>query len=170
MRLRYSGTQTEGSGTTVTAAPVPGASFEVDAQRAGVISNVGGDQYNHYLQQVVGKREDAFRQIESMGRVSRALIIIGFSLAFTGVLGFMGSGVFEMATSNPDMSSFEAFRESTAPVEVFGVPVFALTFGVALVGFAFIFIGSIIHFAATTRTKQVDRRYPLPPGWDGTST
>lgn len=170
VRLRYAGTDNEGPATSVATTPVPEVSFEIDAQRAGVISNVGGAQYNHYVQQVIVKREDAFTQIESMGRVSRALSLFGMSVFFVGLLGFMGSILFEGAISDPDVSSYEAFEESTAFAEVFGVPVFALAMGVALVGFAFLITGNIIQAAATTRTRQVDRRYPLPPGWGGTQT
>ena len=102
-----------------------------------------------------------------MGRVSRALSLFGMSVFFAGLLAFMGSILFEGATSDPDVSSYESFEESTALAEVFGVPVFALAMGVALVGFAFLAAGGIIQAAATTRTEQVDRRYPLPPGWGG---
>ena len=143
------------------------ASFDVDQQRAGVISNVAGNQYNSYVQQVMVSREDAFRAIASMSRVARMLLIVGFSLAFAGVLGFIASILLEAVKGSPDMSSPEAFEASTQMTEVFGVPLFALLFGVALVGMGLIFIGGIIQFAVLTRKKDVDRRYPLPPGWGG---
>ena len=44
---------------------------------------------------------------------------------------------------------------------------FALAFGVALVGMALVFLGVIIQFTVSTRKKEVERRYPLPPGWGG---
>ncbi len=146
-----------------------GASFDVDEQRAGVISNVGRDQYNQYVQQIIVHREDAYRQIASMSRSARALTIVGFSIAIGGVLAFIGSIVFDGATTKPDLSSSEAFRESTQPAELLGIPVFALAMGAALVGFALFFVGIIIQFAVSTRKKDVDRRYPLPPGWGGPS-
>ena len=95
------------------------------------------------------------------------LFIVGFSLAVSGVLGFIGSIMVMIASSNPDMSSPEAFEESTRPPEFMGYPVFALAFGVALVGMALVFLGVIIQFTVSTRKKEVERRYPLPPGWGG---
>lgn len=88
-------------------------------------------------------------------------------MAAGGILAFIGSGVFEMAKQEPNLGDLEAFRQSTRPAERPGVPVFALAMGVALVGFAFCFIGVSIQVAAGRRTKEVDRRYPLPPGWGG---
>ena len=137
-------------------------------QHAGVISNVGGNQYNNeYVQQIIVNRQEAFRQIAPMSRFARALFILGFSLAVSGVLGFIGSIMVMIATSNPDIDSPEAFEESTAPPELMGYPVFALAFGVALVGMALVFLGVIIQFTVSTRKKEVERRYPLPPGWGG---
>ena len=135
---------------------------------AGVISNVGGNQYNNeYVQQIIVNRQEAFRQIAPMSRIARGLFIVGFSLAVSGVLGFIGSIMVMIASSNPDMSSPEAFEESTRPPEFMGYPVFALAFGVALVGMALVFLGVIIQFTVSTRKKEVERRYPLPPGWGG---
>ena len=65
-----------------------------DAPRSsggGVISNVGGNQYNEYVQQIIVNRQEAFRQIAPMSRIARGLFIVGFSLAVSGVLGFIGS-------------------------------------------------------------------------------
>ena len=36
--------------------------------------------------------------------------------------------------------------------------------------FALFFLGMIIQFAASTRRREVDRRYPLPPGWGNLPT
>ena len=169
VRLRYVGDHL--GGPVMTQATEPRAStvsFDVDAQHAGVISNVGGNQYNNeYVQQIIVNRQEAFRQIAPMSRIARGLFIVGFSLAVSGVLGFIGSIMAMMATSNPDTSSPEAFEESTAPPELMGYPVFALAFGVALVGMALVFLGVIIQFTVSTRKKEVERRYPLPPGWGG---
>ena len=153
--------------TQVTDPHPANVAFDVDQQTGGVISNVGGNQYNEYVQQIIVNRQEAFRQIAPMSRIARGLFIVGFSLAATGVLGFIGSIMVMIASSNPDMSSPEAFEESTRPPEFMGYPVFALAFGVALVGMALVFLGVIIQFTVSTRKKEVERRYPLPPGWGG---
>ncbi|HET7820433.1 MAG TPA: FHA domain-containing protein [Ornithinibacter sp.] len=168
VRLRYVEDDLSSGPPTHAVGGAAGATFEVDEQRAGVISNVGRDQhnqYNQYVQQVIVQREDAFRQIASMSRVARAFILTGFPLAVCGVLGFIGSIVVEGATSSPDLSSPEAFEASTQPAQLAGIPLFAIAMGVALVGMGLTFIGVIIQFAASTRKRDVDRRYPLPPGW-----
>ncbi len=169
VRLRYVGDQLGSPVMTQATDPHASAvSFDVDQQHAGVISNVGGNQYNNeYVQQIIVNRQEAFRQIAPMSRFARALFILGFSLAVSGVLGFIGSIMVMIATSNPDMSSPEAFEESTAPPQLMGYPVFALAFGVALVGMALVFLGVIIQFTVSTRKREVERRYPLPPGWGG---
>ena len=169
VRLRYVGDH-QGSPvmTQATDPHAPNVSFDVDAQQADVISNVGGNQYNNeYVQQIIVNRQEAFRQIAPMSRLARALFILGFSLAVSGALGFIGSIMVIIARGRSDMGSPEAVEESTRAPEVLGYPVFALAFGVALVGMALVFLGVIIQFTVSTRKKEVERRYPLPPGWGG---
>jgi hypothetical protein len=166
VRLRYLGEDDETTARTTGArAPAAAPSFDVDQQRADVISNVGGDQYNSVVQQIIVHREDAYRQIASLSRTARALVIVGFSLAAAGVLSFIGSIVWAgaAATSSGTGGSVE-------PPEVAGVPVFAVAMGGALIGFACFFLGMVIQFAASTRRREVERRYPLPPGWGNPST
>ena len=142
-------------------------SFGVDKQSAGVISNVGHDQYNSYVQQIIVSREAAFRQIAPMSRVARGLFIVGFSLAVSGALGFIGAIMVMVARGFTEFGSPAAFDGSIPAPELWGYPVFALAFGVALVGMALVFLGVIIQFTVSTRKKEVERRYPLPPGWGG---
>lgn len=136
-------------------------SFTVRNQRAGTLSNIGHDQYNQYVHQVVIQRQDALAQVTGLTRTSRVLVIIGFALAGAGVLGFIGSIVATMATSLDDPFGGPKF------VEVLGVPAFAVAMGVALVGFAIYFIGIIVQMSARKQRAQIDRDYPLPPGWPG---
>ena len=169
VRLRYVG---DHLGSPVMAqATEPHASnvsFDVDHQQADVISNIGGNQYNNeYVQQIIVNRQEAFRQIAPMSRLARALFILGFSLAVSGALGFIGSIMVIVARGWSDMGSQAAVEESISAPEVLGYPVFALAFGVALVGMALVFLGGIIQFTVSTRKKEVERRYPLPPGWGG---
>jgi hypothetical protein len=167
VRVRYVDDVNSSSGPGPATGRGGSASFDIDQQHAGVISNVGRDQYNQYVHQVIVHREDAYRQIAVMSRTARALTIVGLSLAAGGILTFIGSIVFEGATTQPDLSDPEAFQESTQSVELLGIPIYALAMGVALVGFACFFVGVVIQFAAATRRKEVDHRYPLPPGWGG---
>lgn len=144
------------------------ASFTVDRQQGATINNVGRDQYNQHIQQVINLREDAMSQIASMNLVSRVLTIVGFGLAMVGALGFIGSVVLQM-TKATDLSSPERFGESTAPIELIGYPAFAVFLFVALAGFGLSAIGAIIHMAAARQVKHLDRDLPLPstmPGYE----
>lgn len=137
--------------------------FSVGQQQAGVISNVGRDQYHQYFQQIVVERENAFHQIDSMNRVARILYLIGFALAGTGVIGFIGTVVLEMAKgTNADVSDPVSFQRAMEPIEVFGLPMFAVAMGIALVGFAFVLVATIVNGAVSRKRREVDERYPLP--------
>lgn len=137
------------------------ASFTVRDQRAGTLSNVGRDQYNQYVQQVIVERQDALAHVAGMSRTSRALVVVGFTLAGAGVLGFIGSIVATMATSLDDPFAGPKF------LEVAGVPAFAVAMGVALVGFAVYLVGLVVAMSARKERARVDRDHPLPAGWPG---
>lgn len=141
--------------------PVPsaGPTFNVNDQRAHSINNIGRDQY---IQQVIIEREDAMRQIEGMHRVARGLAIPGYALAFAGAIGFIASIVLQ-GMRTVDMSSSEAFQASTAPLALFGIPLFALFMLLALTGFALVAAGAVVQMSVKRRTNEVDQRYPMPP-------
>jgi hypothetical protein len=153
--------------TQVTDSQPANVAFDVEQQTGGVISNIGGNQYNEYVQQIIVNRQEAFRQIAPMSRIARGLFILGFSLAATGVLGFVGSIMVMVAGAATRSGNSDASTASPPIPEVLGYPVFALAFGAALVGMALVFLGVIIQFTVSTRKKEVERRYPLPPGWGG---
>lgn len=169
---RVSGRVPLGSGDVIRLGPVElayvadssaTAHFSISQQQAGVISNVGRDQYHQYFQQIVVERENAFRELESMNRVARVLYLVGFALAGTGVLAFIGSGVLEMVKSaDVDVSDPVSFQRAMEPVEVFGVPLFALAMGVALIGFALVLMAAIVQGAVSRKRRAVDERLPLP--------
>lgn len=161
VRLRYvAGDVTQGTAAVDESRSV---AFEVGDQRGQVVSNVARDQYNNYVQHVVVQRDDALRQVAGMNKVARVLVIFGFALAGAGVLGFIGSIVVTMAQSVDDPFAGPQF------VEIAGVPAFAVTMGVALVGFAFYLVGVVVQMSARKQRRQVDRDYPLPAGWPGSS-
>lgn len=163
VELRYSGSAPAAgrAGVEATRVTSGAGSFTLRDQRASSISNVGHDQYNQYVHQVVIQRQDALAHAAGMTRTSRVLVIIGFALAGFGVLGFIGSIVAMMATSLDDPFAGPQF------LEVFGVPAFAVAMGVGLVGFGIYFIGLVVAMSARKQRAQVDRDYPLPPGWPG---
>ena len=60
---------------------------------------------------------------------------------------------------------------STAPpANLFGRPIFGLPSGlfgwaIAAAGSLMLMIGIVLHIVATSRRRQVERRYPLPMPW-----
>lgn len=161
VRLRYAADEPErdqrGGGNPTARGDV---SFTVDDQRAGTISNVARDQYNSYVQHVIVQRENALDQVASLNRYARVFLIIGYALAGFGVIGFMGSiladGVQQLQGDpfSPNMPEM---------IEVGGIPLFAIAFGTALVGFGLVMVGAIIQMSATRTSERVERDYPLPP-------
>ncbi len=148
--------------------PPASASFEVGQQRGETISNVGRDQYNQYIQQIVVRREEGLRQAASISRVARVLVITGMALAGAGVLGFIASIVAQIGRSAQiDVTDVESARQAAELVEVGGVPVFAVAMGVAVVGFALFISGVLVQIAASTKSRRVKRDNPLPQGWPG---
>jgi hypothetical protein len=138
--------------------------FTVDDQRAGTISNVARDQYNSYVQHVIVERENALDQVASMNRYARMFVIPGQALAGLGVLSFIATVVLEMVKgADVDVRDSEAFRQSMQPIEVAGIPLFALAMGVALLGFALVLVGAVIQSSAKRTTERVEHDYPLPP-------
>jgi hypothetical protein len=135
-------------------------SFTVDDQRAGTISNVARDQYNSYVQHVIVERENALDQVASMNRFARVFLMVGYALTGAGLLSFFASllidGVRE-AQGDP----FSPSRDQM--VEVGGIPLWAVGFGVFGVGFGLAMIGVLIQMAATRTTERVEHDYPLPP-------
>jgi hypothetical protein len=138
------------------------AHFEIDQQQAGVINNVGRDQYIAYVQQ----REGFLREIAATRTKARWLIwigflcfVAGFGLFGAGVVGFISKVVDEMGSSDPQPP------ENIFGPEIGGVPAGLLGWALAGVGALLALIGIVLHVVATSRRKRVDRELPVPPPW-----
>lgn len=136
------------------------ANYQIDHQQANVLNNVGRDQYFH---QVVQQRDGFFREIAATKtKASRliwtgvVLLVIGVSVYFTMVIGFMS----DVSAGFSDPSSFD-ISEPLGPT-VGGVPVGMLGWAAAALGTLLIIIGIVLHIVATARRRQVEASYPLP--------
>lgn len=137
--------------------PAPAAvRYDVGQQHAGVISNVGRDQYNAYVQQ----RESFLREVAATKSKARVLAWLGFLLL---VAGFVVYG----ATILRFIQRVPTFDESTNPQDVellgptiFGVPVGILGLGLFLLGSVLLVVGIVLHIVASARRRRVDRDMP----------
>jgi hypothetical protein len=137
--------------------PAPAAvRYDIGQQHAGLISNVGRDQYNAYVQQ----RESFLREVAATKSKARVLAWLGFLLL---VLGFVVYG----ATILRFIQRIPTFDESTNPQDVellgptvLGVPVGIIGLGLFLLGSILLIVGIVLHIVASARRRRVDRDMP----------
>jgi hypothetical protein len=130
--------------------------YDIGQQQAGVISNVGRDQYNAYVQQ----RESFLREVAATRSKARVLAWLGFLLL---VLGFIVYG----ATILRFIQRVPSFDENSGPQDVqllgpavFGVPVGVIGLGLFLLGSVLLVVGIVLHIVAAARRRRVDREMP----------
>jgi len=136
--------------------------YDIGSQQADVISNVGRDQYNALIQQ----RDSFMREIASTKTKARWLVWLGLLLFVAGFALFAAADLNFLKQISSDFGS-----NSTAPPTdpfgrpIFGVPSGLLGWAIAAAGSLMLIIGIVLHIVATSRRKQVERRYPLPTPW-----
>jgi FHA domain len=150
-------------------AQVAPARYRIDQQHGEVISNVGRDQYNSYVQHVTQQRENFLREIAATKTKARWLVwtgfvafVVGFALFAAADLNFLKeiSGAFQNGDPAP---------LSTTPFgrEVGGVPIGLLGWALAALGTILLVVGIVLHIVATSRRRRVYREYQVPPPWQG---
>ncbi len=141
-----------------------GARFDIGPQQAGVISNIGRDQYNSY----VHHRESFVREIAAAKSTARFLIWLGF---FITIAGFVAYGamivrfIAELASTS-DLASTSSGPEPMFPPlfgpEILGTPIGIIGLGASVVGMVILIVGIVGHVVATSRSRRADREMPLP--------
>ena len=147
-------------------APVPAdqAHYSIGQQDAQVISNVGRDQYNAHVQQVVQQRDSFMRDIAATKTKARWLVWLGLLLF---VVGFALFGAADLDFIRQVSSAIQT--RSTAPPSnilghpIAGVPSGLIGAGLAFTGMIMLLIGILLHIVATSRRRRVERELPLPP-------
>jgi hypothetical protein len=182
VEMRYAGSAGQEAETTVRpseqgqaaaerarSGPVPNVRYDIGDQRAGIISNVAGSQYNAYVQQIRDERASFLREIAGTRTKARwlawtgfALFVLGFGLFLNAILGFLQQGADAVSSGSvaPPVDPFGP--------EVGGVPSGLVGFAVAALGAVLLTIGIVLHVIAAARRKRVDRELPLPPPWQAT--
>lgn len=140
--------------------------YDIGQQQADVISNVGRDQYNAHVQQVIQQRDSFMREIASTKTKARWLVWVGLLLFVAGFALFAAADLNLLKQISSDFGS----NNPAPPTDPFGRPILGLPsglFGWALgaVGSLMLIIGIVLHIVATSRRKRVERDYPLPMPW-----
>jgi hypothetical protein len=145
------------------------ASFSVGQQRGRVISNIGHDQYNSYVQQVVQQRDNFLREIASTRTKARWLVwtgfltfVVGFGMFAAADLGFLKQISSDIQTGSTDPPTSPFGRD------IAGVPSGLLGWALAALGMLLVIVGIVLHVVATSRRRRVDRELPLPAPWQAT--
>jgi FHA domain-containing protein len=141
--------------------------YDIGQQEAQVISNVGRDQYNAHVQQVIQQRDGFMREIASTKTKARWLVWLGLLLFVAGFALFAAADLNLLKQISSDFQN----NSTAAPTDPFGRPIFGIPsglFGWALgaVGSLMLVIGIVLHIVATSRRKRVDRELPAGP-WPG---
>jgi len=140
--------------------------YDIGQQEAQVISNVGRDQYNAHVQQVIQQRDSFMREIASTKTKARWLVWLGLLLFVAGFALFAAADLNLLKQISSDFGS----NNPAPPTDPFGRPILGLPsglFGWALgaIGSLMLIIGIVLHIVATSRRRRVERDYPLPMPW-----
>ncbi len=141
--------------------------YEIGQQQGQVISNVGRDQYNAHVQQVIQRRESFLREIAGTKTKARWLVWLGLLLFVAGFAMFAAADLNFIKQIASDIGSNSAPPPPSDPFgkPIFGIPSGLLGWAIAAVGSLMLVIGIVLHIVATSRRRRVERDYPLPMPW-----
>ena len=140
--------------------------YDIGQQHGQVISNVGRDQYNAQVQQVIQRRESFLREIAGTKTKARWLVWLGLLLFVAGFAMFAAADLNFLKQIASDIQS----NGTPPPSDPFGRPIFGIPSGllgwaIGAVGALMLVIGIVLHIVATSRRRRVEREYPLPMPW-----
>jgi hypothetical protein len=140
--------------------------YDIGRQEAQVISNVGRDQYNAHVQQVIERRDSFMRDIAATKTKARWLVwlglllfVVGFAMFAAADLNFLKQVSSAFGSNSPPPSTTPFGRP------ILGIPSGLLGWAIGAVGSLMLIIGIVLHIVATSRRRRVEREYPLPMPW-----
>jgi len=140
--------------------------YEIGQQEAQVISNVGRDQYNAHVQQVIQRRDSFMREIAATKTKARWLVWLGLLLFVVGFAMFAAADLNMLKQISSEFGS----NSTAPPADPFGRPILGIPSGllgwaIGAIGSLMLVIGIVLHIVATSRRRRVERDYPLPVPW-----
>ena len=140
--------------------------YDIGQQEAREINNVGRDQYNAHVQQIIQRRDSFMREIASTKTKARWLVWLGLLLFVAGFALFAAADLNLLKQISSDFGS----NSTAPPTDPFGRPILGLPSGLlgwamGAVGSLMLVIGIVLHIVATSRRRRVERDYPLPMPW-----
>jgi len=145
-------------------APADQVHYSIGQQDAQVISNVGRDQYNAQVQQVIQRRDSFMRDIAATKTKARWLVWLGLLLFLVGFALFGAADLdFIRQVSNDIQTGSNAPPGNLLGHPIAGVPSGLIGAGLAFIGMIMLLIGILLHIVATSRRRRVERELPLPP-------
>jgi len=141
--------------------------YDIGRQDAQEISNVGRDQYNAQIQQVIQQRDSFMREIAGTRTKARWLVWLGLLLFIAGFAMFAAADLNFLKQIASDIQSNAAPAPPTDPFgrPIFGIPSGLLGWAIAAIGALMLVIGIVLHIVATSRRRRVERDYPMPMPW-----
>jgi len=141
--------------------------YEIGQQEAQVISNIGRDQYNAQVQQVIQRRDSFMREIAGTKTKARWLVWLGLLLSVVGFAMFAAADLNLLKQISSDFGSNGSPAPPTDPFghPILGIPSGLLGWAIGAIGGLMLVIGIVLHIVATSRRKRVERDYPLPMPW-----
>jgi hypothetical protein len=141
--------------------------YEIGQQEAQVISNIGRDQYNAQVQQVIQRRDSFMREIAGTKTKARWLVWLGLLLFVVGFAMFAAADLNLLKQISSDFGSNGSPAPPTDPFghPILGIPSGLLGWAIGAIGGLMLVIGIVLHIVATSRRRRVERDYPLPLPW-----
>jgi hypothetical protein len=135
--------------------PQPQVRYDIGQQHGGVISNIGGNQYNAYVQQ----RESFLREIAGTKTKARVLAWLGFTFLVSGVIVYGATILRFIKRIGPDTDPQDT--QLLGP-DVAGIPIGVIGLAVALIGMVLLIVGIVLHVSASAKRRRADRDTPMP--------
>jgi len=156
-----------GPPTQAEPAPAGPVRYDIGQQHGQVISNVGRDQYNAHVQQVIQQRDSFLREVAATRTKARWLVWLGLLLFIAGFALFAAADLNFLKQIANDIQSNGTPPPPSNPLgrPIFGVPSGLLGWAMGAVGALMLVIGIVLHIVATSRRRRVEREYPLPMPW-----
>jgi hypothetical protein len=141
--------------------PAPSVRYHLGDQHAGVVSNVGHDQYNAYVMQ----RQSFLAEVAAAKTKASVLAWLGFALFVAGAATW-GAVVVRFIKTIPETGTDTGTEDiHFLGPEVLGVPLGVIALGTAGLGATLLIIGIVRHITASSRRRRLEREMPLyfPP-------